>query len=122
MSEEHEDEDPDHGWTAGTDILTRFSHAELAVSLAGRVKDELVAPGSIFAAYVKDAQDRATGSLVALCTVDPRDSYEILRLQKEIAGYADVTDWISKTMARGEEARDEYEEIVSSAQQIPEEE
>lgn len=111
------DEDPDVGWLQGTGLVTRFSVAEEAIGRAHGLRDELGAPqGSQLANYVESTKQRAVPAMIELCKVDPRDAYEILRLQKEIAAYADVMHWITGVMARGEDAVDEHEEIVNAAQ------
>lgn len=119
---EHDDPDPDHGWVVGTDLRTRFAAAQEAIGRCAGVKEELVAAGSHFAAYVKSTEDRAIGAMIDLCRVDPRDSYEVLRLQKDIAAFADVHAWLSNVMIDGEEAREIHEDIVDAEGQRQEEE
>jgi hypothetical protein len=112
-----EDENPDVGWLQGTPLLTRFEVAETAIARAHGLRDDLAAAqGSGLADYVESAKERALPAMIDLCKVDPRDAYEILRLQKEIAAYADVMSWITDVMQRGEEAENEREEIVTAAE------
>lgn len=112
-----EDGDPDVEWLEGTGLLSRFQAAQTAISRASGVTRELLQVGGHFAEYIKSTEARAGKAMTELCSVDPRDAYEILRLQKEIAAYADVHDWLEKMMKAGDEGREEYEEIVSRAEQ-----
>lgn len=112
-----EDADPDSGWVLGTELRTRFAAAQEAISRAAGVKDELAAVGSHFAAYVKSTEKRAIKAMIELCRVDPQDAYEILRLQKEIAGFADVHQWLSNIMLEADDARAEHEEASAAAEQ-----
>lgn len=116
-NEDFVEEEPPDGWLQGTRLLTRFDVAETAIARAHGLKNDLAAPqGSGLADYVESAMARALPAMVELCKVDPRDAYEILRLQKEIAAYADVMNWIAGVMDSGEDAEKEREEIVTAAQ------
>lgn len=120
--DDDEGADPDHGWVLGTELRTRFEAAQFAIKAASGIKEELHVAGSAFAAYMKSTEDRAVIAMIDLVKVDPRDAYEVLRLQKEIAAFADVHKWVSEHMLGGEEARAEHEEMVAAAEQQMEEE
>lgn len=106
----------------GTALLSRFEVAEKAIGLAHKISQDIRAPqGSALFEYAESARGRALDAMVGLCKVDPRDAYEILRLQKEIGGFADVMKWMSESIALGDEAKEEYEEVVNAATQAAQE-
>lgn len=120
MSDPFNDEGPrapetlGDGWTVRAGLRGREQTAVEALQQGIDVQDELVGEGkgvgSQFRAYIEHATQEAFAALVALAKVVPDDKDTIFALQKQIAPYNSVMEWVGGLIDKADEAQKQIED------------
>lgn len=118
MSDPYNDDAPrpqivGDGWTVRAGLDSREKTALRALQDGIDVQDELVGEGkgigSQFRAYIEHVTEEAFAALVHLAKVIPDDKDTIFDLQKRIAPYNSVMDWVGKVIEEADQAAKEIE-------------